>query len=149
MKIAHPVLSFGLLALAALAAAHASAQPRPGNAIDMLARADDNRDGSVTDEELRHSRRVLFERLDVNHDQRLTHTDRAKWARLLGAAGSQAQFEQFRTAFDADQDGGITRAEFVGGPALAFDILDADHNKTVDAAEFASARAAHAASGQP
>ena len=141
MTAAHRLVFCALLLLAV---APAYAQPRAINAIDMLARADGNHDGAVTEAEMRGFRRDAFGRLDVSSDQRLSHTDVVKWARVMGSAGAQAQFDQFLATLDADGNGVISRAEFIGGRAPAFEILDTDHNLTVDAAEFAAGRAAPA-----
>ena len=136
-------------ALLSLAIAPAAAQPRSGNVIDMHARADGNRDGAVTEAELRGFRRDAFDRLDVSKDWRLSRTDVTKWALVMGSAGARAQFDQFLATLDTDGDGMISRAEFIDGRSPAFEILDADHNQTVDVAEFAAGRAALAAPAQP
>jgi Ca2+-binding EF-hand superfamily protein len=130
--------------LAALAlTAPAFAQTRDGaRLLDQLEKADANKDGAVSKTEFLDLRADQFARIDRNKDGYITDSDIPARAKKRMPELSS---DTLRTNFDADKDGRVSRAEFVDGPAMVFDRVDANGDGLATRAEFDAARAALAA----
>lgn len=176
---------FAGAALAALAAVPAQAQPgaeaRRGPAQPTtraaveaqvearFARADSNRDGFVTQDEIQaraearrgqrqERREQLFERLDANHDGSLSRAEfdarpalrngerrGNRFARRGGRGGgfTMAGFgARAFEAMDSNRDGRVALAEAERVAIERFDRVDADRDGTISLEERQTARAA-------
>ena len=128
-------------AIAALAfAGAASAQ---GGGGGRLMQMDTNHDGSITRAEAEASRAAMFQRLDADHDGFVTQAERdaARQARGQNSDRPAPPRGQMMNA-DTNNDGRISRQEFMAQPYRIFDVMDADHNGTITAAEIEAGRAA-------
>lgn len=128
-----------VLALALLAPASAFAQTGGERAIERMREADANHDGAITRAEFVAYRASQFTRIDRNQDGFLTQQDAPPFARLAPAAFNPAAMTE---QFDVNNDGRVSRAEFVNGPTLMFDRADANHDNVVVRAELDAAAAA-------
>jgi hypothetical protein len=72
--------------------------------------------------------------MDANGDGFLTEADRQ------ARAGEKAGGPRMRGARDADGDGRVSRAEFLGGEAPWFDRFDANGNDVLEPAEIEALR---------
>lgn len=122
------------LAGAALALTPALAQSGPAGMQQMLERADANKDGAVTRTELIDSRVNTFERLDRNEDGVVSSKDRPR----LGGGRFDTAVSRLSAQFDANEDGELTRAEFVDGPTTGFDAGDVNGDDILSADEIAN-----------
>ncbi|MFN3537510.1 MAG: EF-hand domain-containing protein [Brevundimonas sp.] len=133
-----PLLCSLVLLAGACAAAPSYGQNR--DPLQMLQNADTNRDGVVTREEFQAARNQLFDRLDRNRDGYLSSAD-ASGRRMRGGRAAE-MLERMTTAFDANNDGRVSRGEFVYGPAWLFDQGDQNGDGRIDQAEMQALRAA-------
>lgn len=99
----------------------------------MLTRADSNGDGQVTRKELEKSRSKTLERLDRTKDGVINTKDRPP--RPFSKRFDEA-FSRIVEEFDANNDGQVTRKEFVEGPTTGFDAADLDGNDILSAEEI-------------
>lgn len=144
MKTKTPALRFSLKlapagALLLLVAACSGAQSLPEVDRVFLSAAgswDRNRDGIVTCDEWKAYAAELFASADANHDGYL---DRTEYQKVIGTD------RMFETAdfsyYDADNDGKVSRSEFVEKPNRAFVLLDKNHECKLTASQVAGARA--------
>ena len=100
---------------------------------EMLTRADSNGDGEVTRKELQKSRSKTLERLDRTKDGVINTKDRPP--RPFNKRFDEA-FARIVEEFDANNDGQVTRKEFVQGPTTRFDAADLDGNDILSAEEI-------------
>ncbi|HEX6376758.1 MAG TPA: EF-hand domain-containing protein [Allosphingosinicella sp.] len=131
-----------------------------------FARADANRDGFITQEEVRagaqarrgERRERLFERLDADRNGAISRAefdarpalrgDRGerrgqRFARRGGRGGMAGRFGgRAFAAMDLDRDGRVALAEASRAALARFDRIDADRDGTVNAQERQAARAA-------
>lgn len=114
--------------------APAWSQPNDDRASEMLSRADLNGDGQVTRKELERSRSKTLERLDRTKDGVINTKDRPP--RPFSKRFDEA-FARMVDEFDANDDGQVTRKEFVEGPTTGFDAADLDGNDILSAEEIA------------
>lgn len=118
-----------------------SAPPYPALAQDgarmaeQLQQADANKDGAISRAELLGYRAGQFDRLDRNNDGVLSNSDMPRIAKI------RERIEARIAAFDTNGDGRITRAEFTGGPTIAFDRADTNKDGLVTTVELNAARA--------
>lgn len=109
-------------------------QSNDARASEMLSRADLNGDGQVTRKELEKSRSKTFERLDRTKDGVINTKDRPP--RPFNKRFDEA-FARLVQEFDANNDGAVTRKEFVQGPTTGFDAADLDGDDVLSADEIA------------
>lgn len=126
------------LLLPTLAAALSVASAQPAEApqcisnIDRLLEADLNNDGEITREEVGERRAQILERLDRNGDGVARSSDAPRFAR----GRYNEALDQLLSNFDSNGDGELSRAEFVDGPTLGFDRIDANGDDLLNAEEM-------------
>ena len=110
----------------------ALAQGREGA---MLDNADANHDGKITRQEFTDARAALFAKLDRNSDGVVDDADGG------GRQGGQ-RTAAIRERLDTNDDGKISKDEFLNSPSLLFSKFDADKNDVLDSKELEAARGA-------
>lgn len=128
--------SLTLSALCLFVAAPALGQGASNAMIDRLRGADANHDGVVERAEFIAYRTSSFSRLDRNGNGVLEESDIPTFLR---GRGGPIDFAALKAQFDANQDGVISRREFVYGPTPVFDLADANHDGRVTLAELDAA----------
>ncbi|HEY0628119.1 MAG TPA: EF-hand domain-containing protein [Sphingomicrobium sp.] len=118
-----------------------NAQGTGRDPTELLARSDTNRDGRITRAEYADSRARMFERLDRNRDGTINQAD-AGGRRLARRSGGGERLKQLAEFMDTNNDGRVTRAEFVDGPSPMFDRADANGDNIVSGSELEAFRAA-------
>lgn len=103
----------------------------------MLNRADQDRDGSISWDEIIALRKSMFVRLDRNKDGFVDRSDRPPF---FGSRFDKA-LEQM-SQFDADGDARVSRQELLDGRAPAFERADTNKDKILSAEEIEAMRAA-------
>lgn len=137
-KVLFAAVGFGALAATGLAFAHEGGL----HDINHFARLDANADGAVTRQEFDAAHDAMFGRLDVDHDGRLTRAEHRAHHRERGdhRGGWGDHHEMRMAAADANNDGDISRDEFLARPLEMFARLDANGDGGISAAERQSAR---------
>jgi Ca2+-binding EF-hand superfamily protein len=120
-----------LLATSGLALAHGGGKG--------LAHFDRDGNGVVTRDEMRTAAAERFDKIDTNHDGKLTADE-------LEAAHREAQAKHF-AAKDTDKDGKLSRAEVAKMPDAMFARLDANHDGFLTPDELAQGRHDHGGKG--
>ncbi len=115
----------------------ALAQSREGGALEL---ADSNDDGKITRQEYIDARAAQFSRMDRNGDGVVDDADARERADQSGMGKRMAG--AMRGRIDSNNDGKISKDEFVNAPTMLFDRFDADKNGELDAKELAAARSA-------
>lgn len=143
-KMMFAAASFVALAGAAGAAlAQNGPAPGPQGPMSRLWQADANNDGVVTRQEFTTAHTNQFAQADADHNGQLSHDEmRQMHAEHRGEHGRRGDHhrgghhrgERLASA-DANNDGSITREEFLARPSAAFDRLDANHDGVISAAE--------------
>ncbi len=120
-----------------LAQAQNGPEDRPGH--HGIFDSDSNNDGVLTRAEFNTGREALFARLDTDrngqlsreemHAQRGEHRGGRRGDHRGGPLGGGLE------GADANNDGNITREEFLARPIQMFDRLDANHDGVISAAE--------------
>lgn len=128
----------GAAVLAAGACGLAQAQNSPANegARHGIFQSDANSDGVLTRAEFDAGREATFARLDADRNGQLT---RAEMRAERGDRGSRGRRGGGRhggfEGADANNDGNITREEFLARPTAMFDRIDANHDGVIQASE--------------
>jgi Ca2+-binding EF-hand superfamily protein len=116
-----------------------AAQARPSrDPVSAIMRADSNRDGMVTKQELVAFRTANFDQFDRNKDGVLSQSDVPNMARFAPGFKAGKQMAQF----DANGDKKVTREEFVNRPMAGFDRADMNKDGVLTKAEATAAAAA-------
>lgn len=138
---ANPMKFLLPLALLPLVACEpASAQQHDGSRmIAQLEKADANHDGVVSRNEFTAFRTTQFARIDRNNDGFMTDNDIPAFAKKR--IPEEMSIETLKASFDVNKDGRISKVEFVNGPALMFDRVDANKDNVVTQQELEAARA--------
>ena len=115
----------------------ATAQPASpgamqGQGIERLRQADTNHDGMISRAEFQAERTSQWQRFDRNGDGYFSQSDLPRFAQ---SRWNGEKLTELRRQFDANRDGRISRAEFIGGPSPIFDAADIDGNDLVSRAE--------------
>lgn len=107
-----------------------------------LARADANNDGNITRDEFLARPIEMFDRLDTNHDGVIQASERPQRPqRAEGERGERGgPGREGRPNIDSNNDGSISRAEFLAGGDARFQRMDANHDGRVTQEEAQAAR---------
>jgi hypothetical protein len=136
-------LSFAAMTPALLVPA--VAQEGGGGMLERLKMADANKDGSITRAEMNAARAATFARMDRNGDGFITADERQQMADAAAAKGKgkggAGRGDRGGAGADANNDGKVSREEFLASPMRGFDRLDANNNDIVEASEIENARA--------
>ena len=123
--------ALALLATSSLALAHEGGKG--------LAHFDRDGNGVVTRSEMRTSEGERFDKIDTNHDGKLTVDE-------IQAAHREAAAKHF-AAKDTDKDGKLSRAEVAKMPDPMFARLDANHDGFLTPDELAQGHRGHGEKG--
>jgi len=137
------------LALTAVAVAQEPDAARPHHGPGrMIFHSDANQDGVITRVEFDAERSSAFTRLDANADGNITREERSEQMRALraehggpggheggGREGGRHGGHRGLERADANNDGSITRDEFLARPVAHFEHLDANHDGVISIAE--------------
>jgi hypothetical protein len=126
---------FAIAAVLLFSSCVAQAQPQGREGV-MLGNADADHDGKVTRQELLNARAGQFAKLDRNADGIIDDSDSGDRPR----AGKRAA--AVRVRLDTNEDGKISKDEFVNGAASLFDQFDANRDDVLDIRELDAARGA-------
>ena len=134
-------LLIGGLALSALALA--ADEWKPGGSVDDQVRMmDGNGDGKVSPAEHAAGAKLMFEKLDADHDGDVTAAEMDAAHAAAGSDGGAMSSADKIQAIDTDRNGKLSAAEHEAGSQSMFTKTDANQDGSVDAAEV---KAAHAA----
>jgi Ca2+-binding EF-hand superfamily protein len=105
---------------------------RGGDALaDWFAKADQNRDGAITRDEMLADADRFFATLDVNHDGEIDPDEIARYETQIAprnrASLGLLNMSEPVTAADSNFNRGITVEEFHSAAGKRFDALDVDH----------------------
>ena len=131
-----PLFLTTVCALAISGAAHAQDAPR-----DPFERYDLNSDGQITLAETQEVRSGIFDQADQNGDGFISEDERSD----LRAPGRQQRRQRpgrsrNEGALDTNEDGMISREEFLNGPNPLFDRVDANEDGVVTQDEIDAMR---------
>jgi Ca2+-binding EF-hand superfamily protein len=130
--------------LLALAAGAALAVALPG-AAEAVVRdfdtADSNNDGRISSSEHETFAKSVFNRVDTNHDDKITLEEVNAAAGIISGHNPDAQ--QLNAAYrirmhDTNGDGVISKTEFLAAAVARFRAMDANSNGELTPQEFAS-----------
>lgn len=136
------LVAVGAAALAASACGFAQAQNGPGGdgARHGIFQADANNDGVLTRAEFNTGREADFARLDADHNGQLTREEMRADRREHRRGGRRGDHRGGPpggglAGADANNDGNITREEFLARPTQMFARLDANSDGVISASE--------------
>ncbi len=164
LKLNLTAAAFALMASPVLAEQAPPPPPAPSQGPGFFVRADLNKDGVITIEEVKTARATMFDRADANKDgfvvkdeMRAMNPPRPpKKSGERGEGGPQHGKRGLMAFSDANADGSVTRAEFDAATtkmtaerqskaqeraAEAFTRLDGNKDGRIDATELAAMRA--------
>jgi EF hand len=143
------LLAASVAALLTVACSGANAQGRSeAGHRGMFSAADSNNDGVITRAEFDAGRDALFTRMDANNDGQTTREEgrTAMRARFEGARAERADRPD-RPDRDANQDGLISRDEYLSGPASRFQEMDKNNDGQLSQDERPQREAGHRRGG--
>lgn len=118
--------------------------PMGGMAAEFdFAEADADKDGKVTEAELRAWRAARAAALDADGDGKISEAELAASSLRGAEARATRRAQQMIARFDADGDGALSAAELLAGGRMQgafFDRIDRDGDGAVTEAELAQAR---------
>ena len=135
------LVAAGAAVLAAGACGFAQAQDGPQERGDRhgIFQSDANSDGVLTRAEFDAGRTALFARLDADHNGQLTrdemHAERGERGEHRGRRGGHRGGMHQLASADANNDGNITREEFLARPNEMFQRLDTNNDGVISADE--------------
>lgn len=121
----------------AILAGSAWAQEHHGRGVEHLFQADANNDGVVSRAEFDAARDARFARLDQDRDGSVERGERREHRR---GRGGHVEHHGWAGA-DANNDGAISRDEFLARPMRMFTSLDVNNDGSISAEEQAQMRA--------
>lgn len=130
------IIFVGVAMLLPLATPASARVGRPDPA-ELLARADANHDGVVSRQEFLAARSARFDTFDRNHDGSLSDADMPRF--VHNNADRMQKFHTMRQMADANQDGKVSRDEFVAAGNRMFGMIDLNHDNSIDSAEIKKA----------
>lgn len=98
----------------------------------LLKAADTDQDGQITKAEMQAQRAAMFDKIDTDGDGVLTEADHDGRKGPMGKRGVR---------WDVDEDGKVTKAEFVAGADRVFERLDANGDNVIAEDELSARRA--------
>lgn len=112
---------------------------------EHFSQADSNSDGTVTRAEFDQARAAMFARLDADSDGQLERGEHRRMGRgRHGEHGMQRGHGEHARMADSNNDGAVTRDEFLARPLEMFARLDANSDGVISAEERDAARGRHA-----
>lgn len=129
---------FAALAGAAGLALAQDNQGPPRQRGEHFFQADVNNDGAVSRQEFDAARSAEFSRIDADSDGQISREERRAGRGDRGDRGHGRRgggHGHMLTSADANNDGNITREEFLARPTEMFERLDADDNGVISASE--------------
>lgn len=112
-------------------------------AARMIARADSDRNGAISQAEFRAAAAQRFARVDADRDGTIEPGERP------ALRGPRRGGERMLARLDTNRDGAVSEAEFVAAAQQRFQRLDANRDGRVDAAELQARRPHRAGPGAP
>lgn len=132
-KILFAAAGFAALTGAAgVAMAQGGPAQAPERGVARLFEADANNDGVLTRQEFDAARTAHFTQLDRDNNGQLS---REEMRAMRGAHGGRRGHGAGLDRADANNDGAITREEFLAGPTERFNRLDANNDGVISQAE--------------
>ncbi|MBC7990752.1 MAG: hypothetical protein H7Y19_14380 [Luteimonas sp.] len=122
------------LALSALA--FAADEWKPGGSVDAQVRMmDANGDGKVSPEEHAAGAKLMFDKIDADHDGEVTAAEMDAAHKAAGSdGGGMSSADKIKT-IDSNGDGKLSAAEHEAGSQSMFTKTDANQDGSIDAAE--------------
>ena len=132
-----------LSGLAVSALASAADEWKPGGSVDDQVRMmDANGDGKVSPQEHAAGAKLMFDKIDADHDGEVTAAEMDAAHKAAGSdGGGMSSADKIKT-IDSNGDGKLSAAEHAAGSESMFTKTDANHDGSIDAAEV---KAAHEA----
>jgi Ca2+-binding EF-hand superfamily protein len=131
MRLTSTLAFVAIVATASFSSA-AIAQSAPSGAFTSI---DRDGDGTIDTTEALKSAAAKFDAADKDHDGTLT-------AKELAAAPGGSQLTKLFATMDTDNDGTVSKDEYMSAVRAQFAAADADKDGTVSAAEWKSSKAA-------
>jgi Ca2+-binding EF-hand superfamily protein len=128
-------LQLGALALVCVIGFSAPALAQRPNVAAMLDAMDANGDGAITLAEAQEARAAMFDRADANGDDYISQSE------VRAARAENPNAGRGFDGADTNNDGAISRAEFMSRPYRMFDRLDRNHDNVLSESELERVRA--------